>query len=185
VTPVGVQHRVMSTIRRPRVRLLWIAVAVMGGAALAGCGSTGTASGTVTNESGGPNPAFLPFAKCMRANGVPNMPDRGQITPGSGINPSSPAFQRASQACRKQLPGGGPPAHASEQQKQQLFATSRCMRENGVSGFPDPITANNPPTNPQNYSIAEGLGDLWLLVPSTINVNSPAFRQAAKACAFH
>ncbi|HTX12324.1 MAG TPA: hypothetical protein VME22_27150 [Solirubrobacteraceae bacterium] len=59
------------------------------------------------------------------------------------------------------------------------------MREHGVSGFPDPITAATPPINPQDYGIAEGVGDLWLLVPSTINVNSPAFRQAGGACNFH
>lgn len=35
------------------------------------------------------------------------------------------------------------------------------------------------------WSIAEGIGDLWLLVPSTIDVNSPAFTKAAKACHFH
>jgi hypothetical protein len=167
------------------VNSLWIAVAVLGGATIAGCGSIGAASGTVTNPSSGPNPAFLRFATCMRANGVPNMPDSGQISAGSGINPSSPAFQRAFHACKKQLPGGGPPAHASEQQKQQLLATSRCMREHGVSGFPDPVTAATPPSDPQAYSIAEGIGDLWLLVPKTIDVASPAFRQAANTCKFH
>jgi hypothetical protein len=118
----------------------------------------------------------------MRANGVPNMPDSGQIPDGSSINPSSPAFQRAFHACTKQLPGGGPPAHASEQQKQQLVALAACMREHGVAGFPDPITRAGPPNNPQNYSFSEGIGDLWLLVPSTISVNAPAFEQAAKTC---
>jgi len=174
----------MGTTRASRLRSLAVAVAVLGGAAMAGCGSTGTPSATVTNASSGPNPAFLQFAKCMRSNGVANMPDSGQITPDSGIDPSSPAFQRASSACKKLLPGGGPPAHASEQQKEQLLASSRCMRAHGVSGFPDPVTRTSPPSNPQNYSLAEGIGNLWLLVPSTIDVNSPAFKQAATACKF-
>jgi hypothetical protein len=78
-----------------------------------------------------------------------------------------------------------PPTHATEQQKQQLLATSECTRAHGVSGFPDPITAATPPSSLQDYSIAEGIGDLWLLVPSTIKVNSPAFRQASDACKFH
>jgi hypothetical protein len=167
------------------VSALWIALAAMGVAATAGCGSTGAPSGTVTNASSGPNPAFLKFAKCMRSNGVPNMPDSGQITQGSGINPSAPAFQRTLTVCKKSLPGGGPPAHASEQQKEQLVATSECMRAHGVNGFPDPVTAASPPSSPQDYSIAEGIGNLWLLVPSTIDVNSPTFKQAAKACEFH
>lgn len=81
--------------------------------------------------------------------------------------------------------GGGPAEHTSEQQRQQLFAMSACMRSHGVSGSPGPVTSRTPPSNPQNYSIAEGAGDLWLLVPSTINPSSPAFIQAAKACKFH
>ena len=173
----------MSTIRFSHVSSLWIAVAVLGGAATAGCGSTGAPSGTVTNGSSGPSPSFLRFAKCMRANGVPNISDSGKIT-GSDVNPSSPSFQDAFRTCKKQLPGGGPPAQASEQQKQQLVATSECMRAHGVSGFPDPITAASPPSDPQNYSSAEGVGNLWLLVPKTIDVNSPAYERAAKACNF-
>jgi hypothetical protein len=168
-----------------RMSARWIAVVVLAGAAMAGCGSTGAPSGTVTNASGGPSPSFLPFAKCMRANGVPNWPDSGHISSGSGINPSSPSVQRALQVCKKKLPGGGPPAQATEQQKQQLVAVSECMRGHGVTGFPDPITATGPPSDPQNYSIAEGVGNLWLLVPSTIDINSPTFEQAEKACNFH
>lgn len=151
---------------------------------VAGCGSTGAPSGTVTNAGSGP-PSFVPFASCMRANGVPNWPDSGQIPVGSGINPSSPALQHATQVCRKLLPGGGPPAHASEQQKERLVAISGCMRGHGISGFPDPVAATSPPRDSQDYSLAEGIGDLWLLVPSTIDVNSPAFKQAADACEFH
>ena len=56
------------------------------------------------------------------------------------------------------------------------------MRRHGVSGFSDPTTT---PSNPQNYSIALGIGDTFLLVPKTINVNSPAFKHAAKTCNFH
>ena len=41
---------------------------------------------------------FVKFAKCMRANGVPNFPDRIQDAEGA-INPSSPAVQSALQAC--------------------------------------------------------------------------------------
>lgn len=174
----------MNALGRSRAYPLWIATAVLGAAAMAGCGSSGAPSGTVTNASSGSNPSFLQFAECMRANGVPNMPDSGQITPGSGINPSSPAVQRALNTCKNRLPGGGPPTQASEQQKQQLLAISECMREHGVTGFPDPVTAEGPPSNPQDYSIAQGIGNLWLLVPKTLIVNSPAVRQAANACKF-
>lgn len=163
----------------------WGVVAALSCVVVAGCGSTGAPSGTVTNAQSGQTPTFVAFARCMRANGVPDMPDSGKITLGSGINPSAPAFHGALQVCKKQLPGGGPPAHASEQQKQQMVATSECMRRHGISGFPDPVTATGPPSTSQEYSIAEAIGNLALLVPRTINVNSPAFKQAADACEFH
>jgi hypothetical protein len=61
----------------------------------------------------------LKFSQCMRSHGVPNFPDPHfsgghltmQLSPSSGIDPSSPAFQSAQQACqpllRKDLNGGG------------------------------------------------------------------------------
>ena len=48
----------------------------------------------------------LKMARCMRSHGVPNYPD-GPITLSSGINESSPAFQRAFQTCRKYMFGAG------------------------------------------------------------------------------
>jgi hypothetical protein len=51
----------------------------------------------------------LKYTQCMRSHGVPNYPDptRGpnglygfHIANGSGINPQSPIFQKASQACQ-------------------------------------------------------------------------------------
>jgi hypothetical protein len=68
---------------------------------------------------GGPPPALsaaqkqriLAFARCMRANGVPNFPDPtfgvGGPQPGGGqqaIDPSSPAVQQAASVCGKSGP---------------------------------------------------------------------------------
>jgi hypothetical protein len=176
-----VTSRCAVRVTRPMMPVaLAVCVVVIGA-----CGSSGHKPNT--SSQGG---SFLAFSQCMRSHGVTNFPDPSpgggiNIPASSGINPALPAFQAAQNTCRKQLPGGGPPAHASEQQKEQLFAMSECMRRHGVSEFPDPVTRSTPPGNPQAYSIAEGTGDLWLLVPSTINPNSPAFRQAAKACNFH
>jgi hypothetical protein len=50
--------------------------------------------------------AGLKMARCMRSHGVPNYPD-GPITRSSGINESSPAFQRALQTCGKYMSGAG------------------------------------------------------------------------------
>jgi hypothetical protein len=62
-------------------------------------------------------PTLVRFAQCMRSHGVPGFPDpalSGQSAPASGkgpaINPSSPGFKAAMQACRHLLPAG---AHIS------------------------------------------------------------------------
>ncbi len=64
----------------------------------------------------------LKFAVCMRKSGVPNYPDptsTGEVGNNgaiSGVNPNSPAVQRAEKTCSHLLtpppsvPGGGPPA---------------------------------------------------------------------------
>ena len=68
--------------------------------------------------SGAPSPArqkaALEFAACMRSHGVPNFPDP-KVTAGgvtisaAGLDPNSPAFKAAQQACgsltQKLLPG--------------------------------------------------------------------------------
>jgi hypothetical protein len=54
---------------------------------------------------------FLEFSACMRENGLPEFPDPDSsgITLGrnSGLDPDSPQFKRAEQACEDLLPGGG------------------------------------------------------------------------------
>jgi hypothetical protein len=169
------------TWRRCLLAAVTAAVCVV---ALGGCGSAGHKPSASSHAS-----SELAFSECMRSHGVTGFPDPGPgggglNIAGTGINPSSPAFEAAQATCKKLLHGGGPGSrHATEQQKQQLVAISECMRSHGVTGFPDPTT--KPPINPQDDSLAEGIaGNLFLLVPSTINVNSPAFHQAAKTCNF-
>jgi hypothetical protein len=57
----------------------------------------------------------LQYTQCMRSHGVPNFPDPSSrngaigftIPNGSGINPQSSAYQKASQACQSVAPGSG------------------------------------------------------------------------------
>jgi hypothetical protein len=173
-----------TAYRRCRHRVLAALVAGVCVVATAACGSSGHKPSASSSTH-----SFLAFSECMRSHGVPNFPDPGPEgglnIGGTGINPFSPSFKAAQATCNKLLPGGGPGSQqASEQQKEQLVAISECMRSHGVPGFPDPTT--KPPTSPQGYSIMEGVAsNLFLLVPNTINPNSPAFEQAAKACNFH
>jgi hypothetical protein len=154
------------------------------GLLIAACGSSIKPSSSASASGSG-----VAFASCMRSHGVPNFPDPSggggvQITAGSGINPLSPAFRAAQSQCAKLLPGGGPGRHGppSEQANREMLATSECMRAHGVTGFPDPTLS--PPTNLAAASIAMGRGGVFLVVPRTINVASPVFQNAAKACRF-
>jgi hypothetical protein len=126
---------------------------------LAGCGGSShrTPSASARNQS------TLAFSECVRADGVTDFPDPGLRLSGSfnsiagiefpaTISPSSPAFEAAQTACAKLLPGGGPgaqqpPAGFIERMRE----VSVCMRERGVTGFPDPTFAM--PSNPAGYSM--------------------------------
>jgi hypothetical protein len=151
------------------------------GFALAACGSSGKKHAAKSHGS-----VFIAFSKCMRAHGVTNVPDPsggGGLNLPSSINPQSPSFKTARGACSKLLPGGGPGTRPSAQQIRQATATAACMRKHGVTGYPDPIiTATPPKINPGEYSSAEYGNGMFIGIPSSINVNSPAFRAAAKAC---
>jgi hypothetical protein len=151
--------------------------------ALTACGS---ASKKPTTKARGD--ALFAFSKCMRAHGVPNFPDpssngAGLNLNGTGINPQSPSFRAAQATCFKLMPGGGPGTHASAQQIKQATETAECMRKHGVTGYPDPIVTATPPNiNPGEYSSAEYGNGIFIGIPSSINVNSPAFKAASKAC---
>ena len=161
------------------VAILAVACAV----ALAACGS---ASNNPTANARGD--ALIAFSKCMRAHGVTNFPDPSSNGPGlnlngTGINPQAPSFRTAQAICSKLLPGGGPSTHASAQQIKQATETAECMRKHGVTGYPDPIVTSKPPNiNPADYSTAEYGNGIFIGIPSSINVNSPAFEAAAKTC---
>ena len=56
-----------------------------------------------------------------------------------------------------------------------------CMRAHGVSGFPDP-TNSQPSITSGAYTIIWGRPGAYVAVPSTIDLRSPRFKQAAAAC---
>jgi hypothetical protein len=56
----------------------------------------------------------LKFARCMRAHGISDFPDpapdgglRIQASPGSDLDPNSPRYKAAHDACKRNLPSGG------------------------------------------------------------------------------
>ena len=83
--------------------------------------SARTACDKLLPNGGQPTPAqiaqaqqhMLAFSACMRAHGVKDFPDPSngglqiQDHPGSDLDPSNPTFQKAQQACQKDLPFKG------------------------------------------------------------------------------
>ena len=68
--------------------------------------ATQAASGTISPEK---QAQLLRFARCMRAHGVPNFPDPTSqgIALSPSVDPKSPQFQAATQACRQLFPALG------------------------------------------------------------------------------
>lgn len=112
-------------------------------ALVAGCGGGSPGAGGTTVSI---HEQAVKFAQCMRAGGVSGFPDpsaSGSFTldgavNGSSIDPNSPAFKHAIDACRNLEPPGFTGAKATPDQMRARLAFARCVRENGVPDFPDP-----------------------------------------------
>jgi len=139
-------------------------------------------SGKPTGPSGAPSGQFQigmmvgttdgpKFSACMRKHGITNFPDPDgngvvSIHSGMGIDPGSPAFQSARDACDKLLPNGGQPTPAQIAQRQkEMLAFSACMRAHGIKDFPDPSN-----------------GGLRVSVQPGGDPNNPTFQKAQQAC---
>jgi hypothetical protein len=131
----------------------------------------------------------LAFAKCMRSNGVPAFPDpspvRGELFAlPSGVDPASPGFMAAQAKCHRLLgagpPGPGETTHPSARTLSKLLRIAECMRQHGISEFPDPRTSV--PNNLNQYQEVSDFDGAILLFPATLNLQSPAYRQDLTAC---
>ena len=100
----------METARRV-ARLLPITLAAAGCAiAIAACGGSSPGSDAVGATTATGNASPFAMSKCMRTHGVPDFPDPAFPAGGgiaikiantpTGVNPQSPAFQRAASECR-------------------------------------------------------------------------------------
>ena len=155
--------------------------------ALAACGGSSKPKRALSHAG-----VFMAFSRCMRSNGVTNFPDPssgGGIQLSASVNTESPAFKAAQNNCFKLLPHGGPFGHKpSARQIRDVTNSAACMREHGVTGFPDPIVSSEPPNdvlNPVNYGSITDAGGLIIAIPKSIDEQSPAFEKAAKTCGFN
>jgi hypothetical protein len=133
-------------------------------------GSSGSSSSAQSSQA-----EELRLAQCMRANGVPHFPDPPSngaflnALGASGVNPNSPIFQSALQACKKYNPDENLTPSESAAQNAKGVEISQCMRSHGVPTFPDPSTG---PLGEQVMNL-RGTG---------IDPGSPTYQAASQAC---
>jgi hypothetical protein len=142
---------------------------------LQACGGGGAgAGGTAKAASDGDK--LREFAQCMRENGV-DMPDpkdgrveiRASAKPGAGGAPDDGgAIEAAQKKCAHLMPNGGKPRKPKPEDLAKMRAFSQCMRDHGVSEFPDPK-----PDGRMLLKAGPGTG---------IDPESTEFKAAQKAC---
>jgi hypothetical protein len=183
-------HRIRKETLTPRRARLFSAAALLSGVLVAGCGgSSGSPLGSVGTSASAASAitSGVAFARCIRSHRVPNFPDptvgAHTVRMGSASTLQSPAFQFAAHSCQSLLPKGPPgPEPPSPKAQARMLRVSACMREHGISGFPDPTTS--PPSNPAGNSGIIGNGGYFLVIPQWLDTHSSVFEQAAAVCNF-
>jgi hypothetical protein len=147
-------------------------------ASLATTNSAGSAAPTSAAKVARTRGSLAALAKCFASHGLAaNVGSDGSggeltffgVTIGGNIDPDSPRFQAAAEACRKFIPGGGPPSLSPAQEAKHTEALARfaaCMRKERVSDFPDP----------------DGQGRFPFASLNQLDPNAPVFQAAYKTC---
>jgi hypothetical protein len=160
------------------IRPLAAALLAAGALALTACGeeAAGGSSSGGDRESEARD-AMLAHAQCMRDHGV-DVPDPqfdgGRVTqrgPDESVAPEK--LKEAEEACEKHLEAVDPPELSDEEQqemKDAALAHARCMRENGIEKFPDPMFDEN------------GGAQIQIGPGSGIDPEDPKFKEAQEAC---
>jgi hypothetical protein len=150
------------------VGLLAAACGGPAGPGVANAGPTSSAS-----PSGSAHGSALAYSRCMRAHGITKFPDpdsNGDLGlnagPGTGIDPNSPQYKAADQACKHLMPAPNPSQAA--QNRPALLRYARCMRAHGITDFPDPTPGGG-------LSIKASAG-------SDLDPNNPIYKAADRAC---
>jgi hypothetical protein len=187
--------------RRPLRRRAGALAAVLTGTALLAAACSGSPAQANTFAPGATYAQTLAFAKCMRANGVPNFPNPDRQGNFNNNNPEIQAMDGdgGSQqgaphtvspqrnvlfVCRSVLPNAGTGLtleqmqQISQQNLRDAVQAAKCMRRHGITNFADPV-ASNPNQG--------GGGVSWQPVISAIQAGSlststPSYEAAFMAC---
>jgi hypothetical protein len=156
-----------------RIHLLALAGVVGLSLLASACGGSNSDSGGSGSQNNPRLGALVAFSACMRQHGLPNFPDPKAVGHGygltigseNGLDPNSPQFKTAQQACKQLLPNGG--QQSSQEQAKQLQTAlnyAACIRSHGVPNYPDPKAASG-----GGIELGEA-------------PDSPQFKTAQKAC---
>jgi hypothetical protein len=140
-----------------------------GGAQVASAGGatpTASTSAAATKDEDAP----LKFAQCMREQGITWFPDpkEGRLEIKIPKGQDKEKIDAAMEACKKYAPNGGEPEKMDPERLEQARQRSQCMRDNGVTNFPDPDPNGRMHIN----------GDKLGMTP-----DDPTFKKAEEACA--
>ncbi|WP_141576310.1 hypothetical protein [Actinomadura sp. WMMA1423] len=123
------------------------------------------------------------FAQCMRDNGVDmkDPSDDGRVEIHSSAQPGKDGpggpgkaprlngkVEAAQKKCAHLMPNGGKPPKASPEDLAKMRAFAKCMRDNGITEFPDPE-----PDGGVKIQAGGGTG---------LDPQSQTFKKAQKAC---
>ncbi|QKW35928.1 hypothetical protein HUT06_19375 [Actinomadura sp. NAK00032] len=160
-----------------RQMLVALALVPALGLGLQACGGDGGTGAGGPAKGASDDDKMRKFAQCMRANGV-DMPDpkdgkveiRSSAEPGQAGRPRNTGEAEAAQRkCAHLMPNGGKPRKPDPQEIARMRKFSQCMRDNGITKFPDPK-----PDGSMLLQAGPGTG---------LDPESTRFKEAQKACA--
>jgi len=128
--------------RRAPWPLTALALAALISLVSAGCGSNAD-SGSGDDQKGVDRDKAVKFAACMRENGVRDFPDpdtKGDFEYGVSVSPA--VWTKALGACKELQPPGSLSADRNPEEQAAGLKLAKCIRENGVKDFPDPVNGD-------------------------------------------
>jgi hypothetical protein len=130
----------MRRRRRPLAAVAVIATVAL----MSGCGSSAPATGSSGSNGGDPAASryekAVKFADCIRAHGDSGFADptaSGEFVGGIAVSPA--VWQKAVDACKGLQPPGTLSGQRTPKQQSNALKFAQCIRENGVTDFPDPV----------------------------------------------
>lgn len=122
----------------------------------------------------------LKFAQCMREKGVEVDDSGAPPTDASGASSIGPEYIEANEECLALYPGK-PIVHDPADTQAANQELAQCMRDNGVTDWPDPLAPGQEPKNTGSGGMVSSDGGGFDL-PASIDLGSPSVKAALEKC---